>query len=99
MLPARAMASLLGHVEPTPKDPIIGVTRPSSLTPWPGETHLDAYGRRWRRWLVATWWPGARRSRSVERKAAEAEAGWLERGGPGGGGADPIRGRGAFLQI
>ncbi|KAE8786386.1 Heterogeneous nuclear ribonucleoprotein A1 [Hordeum vulgare] len=25
MLPARAMASLLGHVEPAPKDPIFGV--------------------------------------------------------------------------
>ncbi|KAE8817664.1 aspartate aminotransferase, mitochondrial-like [Hordeum vulgare] len=30
MLPARAMASLLGHVEPAPKDPIFGVTFPLS---------------------------------------------------------------------
>ncbi|KAI4996730.1 hypothetical protein ZWY2020_052072 [Hordeum vulgare] len=44
MLPARAMASLLGHVEPAPKDPTLGVTEafladpppllpPSSLVP------------------------------------------------------------------
>ncbi|XP_044959216.1 aspartate aminotransferase, mitochondrial-like [Hordeum vulgare subsp. vulgare] len=26
LLPARAMASLLGYVEPAPKDPILGVT-------------------------------------------------------------------------
>ncbi|KAI5004848.1 hypothetical protein ZWY2020_032091 [Hordeum vulgare] len=26
MLPVRAMASLLGHVEPAPKDPILGIT-------------------------------------------------------------------------
>ncbi|KAI4974340.1 hypothetical protein ZWY2020_047620 [Hordeum vulgare] len=30
MLPARAMASLLGQVEPAPKDPIFGVTFPLS---------------------------------------------------------------------
>ncbi|KAE8776727.1 aspartate aminotransferase, mitochondrial-like [Hordeum vulgare] len=36
MLPARAMASLLGHVEPTPKDPILGVTEAFLANPMAG---------------------------------------------------------------
>ena len=36
MLPARAMASLLGHVEPAPKDPILGVTEAFLADPMAG---------------------------------------------------------------
>ena len=36
MLPARAMASLLGHVEPAPKDPILGVIEAFLTDPMAG---------------------------------------------------------------
>ncbi|KAE8797716.1 aspartate aminotransferase, mitochondrial-like [Hordeum vulgare] len=36
MLPARAMALLLGHVEPAPKDPILGVTEAFLADPMAG---------------------------------------------------------------
>ncbi|KAI4996321.1 hypothetical protein ZWY2020_048112 [Hordeum vulgare] len=36
MLPTQAMASLLGHVEPAPKDPILGVTEAFLADPMAG---------------------------------------------------------------
>ncbi|KAI4989146.1 hypothetical protein ZWY2020_036463 [Hordeum vulgare] len=90
--------TLLGHVEPTPKDPIIGVTEAFLADPMAGRDPP----RRVRPEVeeVATWWPaglwpGARRSRSVERRGrgrrrpGEARV-WLARGGPGGGGVGRI---------
>ncbi|KAI5008274.1 hypothetical protein ZWY2020_009322 [Hordeum vulgare] len=40
MLPVRAMASLLGHVEPAPKDPIIGVTEAFLADPSPDKVNI-----------------------------------------------------------
>ncbi|KAE8767907.1 aspartate aminotransferase, mitochondrial-like [Hordeum vulgare] len=40
MLPVRAMASLLGHVEPAPKDPIIGVTEAFLADPSPDKVNV-----------------------------------------------------------
>ncbi|KAE8768996.1 aspartate aminotransferase, mitochondrial-like [Hordeum vulgare] len=40
MLPARAMASLLGHAEPTPKDPILGVTDAFLADPSPDKVNV-----------------------------------------------------------
>ncbi|KAE8800685.1 aspartate aminotransferase, mitochondrial-like [Hordeum vulgare] len=40
MLPARAMASLLGHVEPAPRDPILGVTEAFLTDPSPDKVNI-----------------------------------------------------------
>ena len=41
LLPARAMASLFGHVEPAPKDPILGVTEAFLADPSPDKVNID----------------------------------------------------------
>jgi aspartate aminotransferase len=38
--PARAMASLFGHVEPAPKDPILGVTEAFLADPSPDKVNV-----------------------------------------------------------
>ncbi|VAI41404.1 unnamed protein product [Triticum turgidum subsp. durum] len=40
LLPARAMASLFGHVEPAPKDPILGVTEAFLADPSPDKVNV-----------------------------------------------------------
>ncbi|KAI4969645.1 hypothetical protein ZWY2020_000559 [Hordeum vulgare] len=97
MLPTRAMASLLGHVETAPKDPILGVIEAFLADPMAGR---DPPRRDRPEVKEVTGGVAVAvrmlRSRSVERGGGGG-GGWHGRPHKRWGGSDPRRG--AFLQI